>query len=255
MKEIFGKNTTPISITLGGFLLVAVLASAPALLAESDAEILTKKNQASLESLTTLVEDKIDGLEQNINAQVKSNESRFSNIENQLAILHKATSNLHRRQQSQKSDPGEEMAKMAGFASFDKNADARMINLEKAVTRMHLSLRTQMGSTETVDQSIADSELRLTELEDSVSKLRVESGTVIASAKPADTNNQNTEQLQQMLEDITDQLQAMQQTSQQAMQQSIQQTSQPVPRSVQSRSANRNISVKTDVQQLQKLYR
>jgi len=142
------------------------------------------------------------------------------------------------------------MAKMAGFASFDKNADARMINLEKAVTRMHLSLRTQMGNTETVDQSIADSELRLTELEDSVSKLRVESGTVIASAKPADTNNQNTEQLQQMLEDITDQLQAMQQTSQQAMQQSIQQTSQPVPRSVQSRSANRNISVKTDVQQL-----
>lgn len=94
------EHKTPIAVTAVGLLVAIGLASAPALLAESETEILASKNSDNLEKLSATVEGKSIEMEQQMSSLMSSTAARFSSLENQIQTLNKATTQLHRRQQS-----------------------------------------------------------------------------------------------------------------------------------------------------------
>ena len=94
------EHKTPIAVTAVGLLVAIGLASAPALLAESETEILASKNSDNLEKLSATVEGKSTEMEQQMNSLMSSTAARFSSLENQIQTLNKATTQLHRRQKS-----------------------------------------------------------------------------------------------------------------------------------------------------------
>lgn len=167
----------PLSVTGVGLLVASILAFAPVLMAESDAEVQTKKNASDLQSLTESLESKTAELQQRLQEQIKAQSSTISRLENQVSILNKATGRMHIKQ-STLIEPATGMA--SEVAKFKTNADTRLTNLEKAVKQMHRRQRTLISQVGSADESQVPAKdgitsLRVTNLEKAVKNLHLKS--------------------------------------------------------------------------------
>ena len=165
----------PLSVTGAGLLVASILAFAPALMAESDAEVLTKKNASDLQSLTELLESKTADLQQQMQEQIAAQSSTIDRLQNQLAILNKATGRMHLKQ-STLIEPALEMA--SEVPGFKSNAENRLTNLEKAITQMHQrqrALTTEVAGADEPQTLDSSSLLRLTNLEKAIKNLHLKS--------------------------------------------------------------------------------
>lgn len=175
-------HIVPIGVTVIGLTAAVGFASAPLLLAESEYEQLTKRNANDIQKIISSTEESSLEFQRNINAQLEKNTAKFSSLENQIHILNKAVSNLHRKQNALSSPSGEFPS---ALSSLEKNADARLLILEKAVTRLNKKSNQFLASTQEDTGSDKGDDLRLINLEKAVTRLNIRSKGLMASRQDA----------------------------------------------------------------------
>lgn len=134
MQQLLREHKVPVGVTLGGLLVVLGLASAPAIMAESESEVLARQNAGEIAALTESFEARTAEMQKGFEAQVAGYASAISNLENQISILNKATSRIHSRQVGLMQPSGEIQSSISSLAD---NTDLRLDNVERAVSRMH----------------------------------------------------------------------------------------------------------------------
>ena len=164
MRQLIRDHKVPLGVTAGGLLVVLGLATAPVIMAESESEILTRKNTADIASITEMLEARAAELQQDFDARSSSHASAIASIENQISILNKATSRIHSRQVSILQPTGEIRS---SIDSLEDKADLRMANLERAVTRLHLNQQDKSADS-SADASDSETANRLDSLENDV---------------------------------------------------------------------------------------
>lgn len=173
MHPTIQEHKIPISVTAVGLVVAAVLASAPALLAESDTEILTKKNASDLQALSASLDNNTADLQQQLDAQSSTQLAAIDRLQNQVSILNKAAGRLNQKQ----ATLIEPVVDMSGsFKQLKTNAETRLTNLEKAVTRMNQrqrSLMTLTSEPDTPAEPDRNTALRLSNLEKGVKNLHL----------------------------------------------------------------------------------
>ncbi len=166
------NHLPPVAVTTLGLIVAAGLATAPVLMAESDAEIQVRQNTAEIEKLITALEQSNASMEQQFADGSKTESAALSNIQNQISILNKAATRLHRKQQAVTAPSGEIFS---SIQQGQNRADARMVNLEKAVTRINIRQR-KIAAAQTqasTDSAPDNTDLRLTNLEKAVKNLNL----------------------------------------------------------------------------------
>ena len=175
MHPVVKEYKIPLSVTGVGLLIASILAFAPALMAESETETLTKKNAADLQSLTETVESMTTELQQQMEEQLSAQSSAIDRLQNQVSILEKATGRMHIKQ-SMILEPALEVANE--LPELKNNTGIRLINLEKAVKQMHQRQRTLttkvdgVGEPQAPDSSMS---LRISNLEKAIKNLHLRS--------------------------------------------------------------------------------
>lgn len=171
MKPALREHKLPISVTAVGLTVAAALAAAPVLMAESDFEVLSKKNASGLQELSTSLDDRTASLQLAIDQQTGQNSSSIDRLQNQVAILNKATGNLNIKQ-------AKALAPLANTAAdvnqLKTNATTRLTNLEKAVTRINQRQRklTQQSPAPAADAGPdRNTDLRISNLEKAVKRM------------------------------------------------------------------------------------
>jgi len=172
----------PIGVTVIGLTAAVGFASAPLLLAESEYEQLTKRNANDIQKIISTTEASSLEFQRDTNAQLEKNTALFGSLENQIHILNKAVSNLHRKQNALSSPSGEFPS---ALSSLEKNADARLLILEKAVTRLHKKSNQFLASAQEDTGSGKGDDLRLINLEKAVTRLNIRSKSLMASHQDA----------------------------------------------------------------------
>lgn len=165
----------PLIVTGAGLFVASILAFAPQLMAESDAEVLTKKNASDLQALTDSLETRTAELQQQMTEQISTQSSSISRLQNQVSILNKATGRMHRKQ-STLIKPATQMA--SEVAKLQTNVETRLTNLEKAITQMHQrqrALTTQIAEPGEPQAPDSTTLLRLTNLEKATKNLHLRS--------------------------------------------------------------------------------
>ena len=150
MNRIIQEHKTPIAVTIAGLLVVVGLASAPALLADSDTDILAAKNSSELQKLAAALEEKSNHLQQQLDSQSNQISSRIDTLENQVLTLNKAVKQLHLRQRSIQDPSGSIQSSITQMSS---NVDNRIVTLEKAVTKLHRMQQRMIQEVEHEDHS------------------------------------------------------------------------------------------------------
>ncbi|MEM7257219.1 MAG: hypothetical protein AAF404_07505 [Pseudomonadota bacterium] len=185
MHPTIQEHKIPISVTFVGLVVAGVLASAPALLAESDTEILTKKNASDLQALTASLDNNTADLQQQLDAQSSTQLAAIDRLQNQVAILNKAAGRLNQKQAALLT-PAVELS--GSFAKLKTNAETRLTNLEKAVTRMNQRQRGLLknaGKAEPPTEPDRNTALRLSNLEKGVKNLHLKT----VANQPTDNSN------------------------------------------------------------------
>lgn len=175
MQQFIRENKLPISVTGTGFLVAAVLAAAPALMADSDAEILTKSNEAEIQRLSASLTEQTTNLQQTVDQQSKMHLASLDRLDNQVNILNKATGRLN---QKQSTVIGPVTDTIKEFNQLKVNSQTRLTNLEKAVSRMHQRQQGLLKANDsTTPQAGVDDKtaLRITNLEKAVTQLHISS--------------------------------------------------------------------------------
>ena len=182
MNSKIKDHIVPIGVTVIGLTAAVGFASAPLLLAESEYEQLTKQNANDIQKIISSTEESSLEFQRDINGQLENNSVKFGSLENQIHILNKAVSNLHRKQNALSSPSGEFPS---ALASLEKNADARLLILEKAVTRLNKKSNQILASAQEDTGSDNGDDLRLINLEKAVTRLNIRSKGLMASRQDA----------------------------------------------------------------------
>jgi len=175
MQHFIKEHKTPVVVTTVGLLVAIGLATAPALLAESETDIRAAENAAVIKKLVSTVDENSTGIQQQLDAYTSNSGRKFSSLENQIQTLNKATTRLNLRQRSIQEPSG---TIRSSIQSLAKNADARLINLEKAIVRLHKKQKGMGSDTQAATQSndnkdTSIDELRLENLEKAVKNLHL----------------------------------------------------------------------------------
>jgi len=123
MRLSIKEHKTPIAVTVVGVLVATGLATAPLIMADSPTDKLASQNSAEVEKLTA-----------RFDTESQSASGKFSNLDNQISILNKATSRLHLRQKKMLAAEGPSLTEVAKRSS---NTESRVLILEKAVSNLH----------------------------------------------------------------------------------------------------------------------
>lgn len=174
MKVSLREHKVPLGVTSVGLIMAAGLAIAPSLLAESDSEILTKKNATDIAALTATIEKQTALIDTKLASQASASAGINKDLEIQVITLNKAVSNLSNTVRN-KVTPATDTEALQGSMKF---ADGRLVNLEKAVTNLHRKQQAQIKeSADSRDgqslntSTLANLESRLLILEKAVTRL------------------------------------------------------------------------------------
>ena len=130
MHHTLREYKIPLSVTGAGLIIAAILAFAPALLAESESELLAKKNASDVQALTESIEKRFAEMQQQIDGQSSGKSAALDRLDNQVDILNKAVGRIHGRQVAI-TGPASELA--GEFNSLKSNVQMSLTNLEKAM--------------------------------------------------------------------------------------------------------------------------
>ena len=155
MRQLISDHKVPVGVTAAGLLAVLGLATAPVIMAESESEILTRKNASEIASITEALEASAARLQEDFESRSANLAKAIASIENQISILNKATSRIHSRQVDILKPSGEIRS---SITSLESNAELRMSNIERAITQLHLAQREFATQPTVTPASLADPE-------------------------------------------------------------------------------------------------
>lgn len=176
MQISYSKHKTPIAVTSVGVIAAIALAIAPIIMADSETDKLAKKNASQIQKLVTTMDSSASGVQEQISSTLGDLQNTVSTLENQIQILNKAATQLNLRQnQLRKQLENPSGAIQSSIDQLAYNSDGRLVNLEKAVTRLHRkqqSILEPSGLIQTnIDQLSDNSNGRLVNLEKAVTQL------------------------------------------------------------------------------------
>lgn len=204
MQIPYNKHKAPIAITSVGLIAAIGLAVAPIIMADSETDKLAKKNASEIQKLATTVDDSASGVQEQIASSLGDLQSTVGTLESQILILNKAATQLNLRQrklQEQLESPSE--AIQSSIDQLAYNSDGRLVNLEKAVTRLHKKQQSILEPSGPVQARISqldnNASGRLVNLEKAVTQLHRRQRE--AASSMVDTNTQIPEADIQRLEE------------------------------------------------------
>jgi len=90
MKVSLQEYKVPLGVTTVGLLVAGGLATAPVLMAESDSEILAKKNATDIAALTATIEEQNELLDARFTSQANASAGNSKDLEVQVITLNRA---------------------------------------------------------------------------------------------------------------------------------------------------------------------